>query len=320
MPGTRSRGSSTGCGCVAVIVVVVFVIAAAVIVYNIGFNTIATFFGLGNNALVPPPSVGEVQVHFIDVGQGSAALILTDDTAILIDAGDNHAADTVVDYIRRMSVNRLCLIIATHPHADHIGGMDRVISEIGADRIMKPVIADSFLPDTATLSRKLYAIADNDIEPFYATVGYVVYLSEEGCTYLEILGPAGCFGDNVNNHSIIVRLVHGENSFLFTGDVERAGEECLLERRVDLSADVLKVSHHGSRTSSSRAFLEAVNVTCDNTPTYAVISVGSPNRHNHPTDEVLNRLEVTGFDVLRTDVHGSIIFVSTDDGGLRVYS
>jgi competence protein ComEC len=288
----------------------------------IGWNRITEFFGLGGNAaLVAPPTVGEVQVHFIDVGQGNAALILTDDTSILIDAGDNHTQELVVDYIRRMGIERLCLIIATHPHADHIGGMDMVITEIGADRIMKPLIAEEFLPDTATLSRKLYAIEAHDIEPFYATVGYTVYLSEEGCTYLEILGPddCGCSGNSINNHSIIARLVHGGNSFLFTGDVERAGELCLLYREVDLSADVLKVSHHGSRTSSQRAFLEAVNTGNADTPTYAVISVGSPNRHNHPTDEVLNRLEVLGFDILRTDTHGNIVFISTPDNLTYIY-
>jgi competence protein ComEC len=156
--------------------------------------------------------------------------------------------------------------------------------------------------------------------PFYAQVGYLFALSDGGCTYLEILGPADCFGDNINNHSIIVRLVHGVNSFLFTGDVERAGENCLLYRGVNLTATVLKVSHHGSRTSSQRAFLEAVFIDCPLTVNYAVISVGSPNRHGHPTDDVLNRLDSHGFHVYRTDVHGHIVFVSSADGLEIVYS
>jgi competence protein ComEC len=301
-------------------VVIFAIIMLIVALQSIGWERITEFLRLNPaSTFVSRPAEGVVQVHYLDVGQGNAALILSESRSVLIDSGDASYRNMVIDYVRRMGVERLCLIIATHPHADHIGGMDEIIERIGADRIMLPKIAEQFLPDTATYGRKLYAIEENDVVPFYATVGYVFPLDDVGSAFIEVLGPAGCFGDSLNDHSIIVRLIHGDSSFLFTGDVERAGEQCLLERGVDLSANVVKVSHHGSRTSSGRAFLESVFIDCPVTINYAVISVGSGNRHGHPTSDVLNRLEVLGFHVYRTDLHGHIVFVSSPDGLEIVY-
>jgi len=298
----------------------IIIIGIAVLINHYGWERITDFLGLSENTPpAPPPAEGAVQVHFIDVGQGSATLIISEERSVLIDTGDRRYYSRLIGYIRRMGIERLCLIITTHPHADHIGGVDRVISRIGTDRLMKPQIAEQFRPTTATYGRKLDAVERYGVPVVYSTVGYVFWLSDSA--FIEILAPYDCFGNNVNNHSIIARLVHGDNSFLFTGDVERDGEDCLIYRRVNLSANVLKVSHHGSRTSSQRAFLEAVtqNIFPYN-DLYAVISVGSPNRYNHPTDEVLNRLDVMGFDILRTDTHGHIVFTSTVDGVELVYS
>jgi competence protein ComEC len=292
-----------------------------IVQWQIGWEQLSDSLGLGvSRPLARHPAQGAVQVHFIDVGQGSATLIVSQDSAVLIDTGDRKYQEKVVDYIRRAGVERLCMIIASHPHADHIGGIDTVIAEIGADRLMRPLIDEQYLPATATYRRKLEAVDTDDIVAFYAEVGYVFNMSESGCTYIEVLAPAGCFGDSINNHSVVVRLIHGDNSFLFTGDVERAGENCLLERNVDISADVLSIAHHGSRTSSQRTFLEAVMSDFgDNELTYAVISVGSPNIHGHPTDDVLNRLDLLGFHVLRTDLNGTIVFESSA-AGLEVVS
>ncbi|MCL2754890.1 MAG: MBL fold metallo-hydrolase, partial [Oscillospiraceae bacterium] len=242
-------------------IILIAIIGGAIAVDYLGWENITSYLGLSENA--PPrvtrPAEGVVQVHFIDVGQGNAALIISETSAVLIDTGDRQYADGVVDYIRRSGLarDRLCMIIATHPHADHIGGMDRVIDEIGADYLMKPQIAEAYLPDTATFERKMYALENSDTQPLFAEAGSVYPLSESGCTYIEVLAPYDCFGDSINNHSVVVRLVHGENAFLFTGDMERAAEDDLLYRKADLSANVLSVSHHGSRTSSGRGFLEA---------------------------------------------------------------
>jgi beta-lactamase superfamily II metal-dependent hydrolase len=256
--------------------------------------------GLNQSPSVSRPTEGEVQVHFIDVGQGDCALILSQNTAVLIDSGDSQFADFVVDYIKRMGVTELDLIITSHPHADHIGGMAKIINNIGTKRLIMPDKAH----DTNTFLRMLDAIEDNNVDVGYAKAGEVI---DFGNFELQIIAPVIEF-DSINDSSVAVRLVHGSNSFLFTGDMETKAEDDLLERKADVSADVLKVSHHGSRTSSQRLFLDAVNGD------YAVISVAEGNIHNHPNDDVLRRLEVTGYRILRTDELGTIVFISNSEG------
>jgi competence protein ComEC len=149
----------------------------------------------------------------------------------------------------------------------------------------------------------LDAISEHSVEVAYARAGEVIALDDAD---LEILAPYPDdeFG-GVNDYSIVARLTHGVNSFLFTGDMEEAAEVALLERGVDVSAKVLQVAHHGSRTSSTRNFLDAVNGR------WAVISVGAPNRYNHPSDDVVQRLEIMDYLIFRTDERGTIVFEST---------
>jgi competence protein ComEC len=281
------------------------IILAIVAVNHFGWDTITEFLGLSPKQ-VAPPAEGTVQVHFLDVGQGDAALILTPEMSVLIDSGESSYADTVIDYIRRMGVTRLDLIIATHPHADHIGGMAKIIEVIGAEKLIMPDKPHN----TNTYLRMLDAIEDNGVKSEYAVAGQVIEL--DNCI-IEIISPAQDF-DSINDMSVMARLVHGGNRFLFTGDMEKAAEDDVLDRRIDISANVLKVSHHGSRTSSQRRFLEAVRRGIPQDSRYAIVSVSNPSPHNHPHSEVVGRLETNGFTILQTSELGNIVFESSIEG------
>ena len=301
-------------GFITAFIIVFAIVGACFLIQYIGWNTITEYFRLSEvNVIVSQPADGEIQVHFIDVGQGDAILIISDVSTVLIDSGDTKYTSRVIDYIRRLEVEQLDLIIATHPHADHIGGLDKVIAQIGADMIITPLIEEKYRPKTAIYNRKHEAIEKYEVEHLYAKSGFIYQLNDSGTAYIEVLGPNTCcdFEKSMNNHSVVVKLTHGVNTFLFTGDIEREAEDCLLDNDIDLSATVLKIAHHGSRTSSRRAFLDAVSD--DSKINYAVVSVGSPNRYNHPNDDVLKLLDALEFSVYRTDVHGHIVFVSRPD-------
>jgi competence protein ComEC len=269
------------------------------------WEPISEFMGLTGKPTVTRPTEGVVQVHFIDVGQGDCALILSEAYAILIDSGDSKYADEVIAYIRRLGVEKLDLIIVSHPHADHIGGMDKIIAALKPIKLIMPQKYHT----TATFGRMLDAIEAHDVIIEYAKAGTVL---EYGSFELEIIAPAVEF-ESINDSSAVVRLVHGMNTFLFTGDMEKAAEDDVLARRVDISSTVLKVSHHGSRTSSQRRFLDAV-AKGEFAGLYAVISVEDGNSYNHPHDEVIRLLQALNFEIMRTDIHGTIVFESSSDG------
>lgn len=244
---------------------------------------------------------GEAKVHFIDVGQGDSELIVTENKAILIDSGEWQYAGTVSQYIKALGIDKLDYVICTHPHSDHIGSMYSVIAEIDTDTVIMPRVQESMIPTTKTYTRLLESIEDNDIKVQYADPGSKITL-EEGC-YIEILSPVEDY-DDLNNYSIACRFIHGGNVFLFTGDIEKKAESDILNFGADVRADVIKVPHHGSSTSSSYAFVKAVN------PKYAVFEVGSPNDYGHPHKETVETYTAQGCVFLRTDVNGSIVFTS----------
>ncbi len=253
-----------------------------------------------------PVQPGEVdgdplQIHFIDVGNADATLIMADDKRILIDAGENDMGERVVCYLNEQGVAKLDLVIGTHPHSDHIGGLDDVIENFEIDTLMMPEIPEAIVPTTKTYTDVLQAASDKGLAITAPKPGDTL---DFGGAKLEILGPLQEY-DDLNNLSIVTRLTYGEFSALFTGDAEKAVEDDLLEEGATLSADLLKVGHHGSSTSSSQAFLQAVN------PTTAVIHVGKDNSYGHPSEGVLERLQNIRATVYRTDLNGNII-VGTD--------
>ena len=241
--------------------------------------------------------LGHLKVHFIDVGQADCILIQSDEHTMLIDAGNNGDAKKVVAYIKSQNIEDLDYVVGTHPHEDHIGGLDAVIENFDIGVIYMPKAMNT----TKTFEDVLNAIAKKGMKVTTPIPGTKVEFGEASFT---ILAPNSDNYKEVNNYSIVIKLVHGNNSFLFTGDAEDVSEKEMMEKGFDLSADVLKVGHHGSSSSTTEEFLMKVN------PQYAVICVGKDNKYGHPHKETLDLLNKKGIKIYRTDKSGTIIAIS----------
>ncbi len=243
-------------------------------------------------------------VHFINVGQGDSELIIADDgTTMLIDGGESEYGDTVVAYLSELGLTRLDYVVATHPHSDHIGGLRKVISsDIEIGQVIMPQIPDEYVPTTNSYEKLLDAIEEKGCPLYYAESETIQF----GSGTLTMTVP-DYSSDNMNNYSIVIRFDCSGSSFLFTGDIEKTIETQLVENGVNVDVDVLKVAHHGSSTSSSYAFLDAV------TPEYCVIECGD-NSYNHPNSDVVTRLEMYTENIYRTDVDGTVVFTVTGSG------
>lgn len=240
---------------------------------------------------------GRVEVHYIDVGQGDATLILSDGHAMLIDAGNNSKGTAVQNYLQKQGVKKLDYVIGTHPDADHIGGLDVVIYKFDCREVLLP----DYRKDTKTYEEVEDTLKVKNYKAVHPDAGDKYLL---GDAFFTVVSSAGKKFDSANDYSVAVRLEYGRNHFLLVGDAEAEAEQAMLKSGQNLSADVYKVSHHGSKTGTSEEFLEAVN------PEYAVISCGEDNSYGHPHGEVLNLLRKKGIKVFRTDEQGTIVAVS----------
>ncbi|NLN14940.1 MAG: MBL fold metallo-hydrolase [Tissierellia bacterium] len=246
---------------------------------------------------------GQLIVHYIDIGQGDAIFIQernTDSTYnMLIDAGNNWDGEFLVEYLQNEGVERLDYVIGTHPHADHIGGLDDIIEAFPIGTIIMPRVP----ANTRTFEEVLEAIANKGLRVTSPKPGMTYSLGE---AEFEILAPNSDSYSSLNDYSIVNRLDFGNTSFIFTGDAERASEYEILEvfPEESLRADVLKLGHHGSSSSTTDEFLAVVD------PQYAVISCGLDNSYGHPHWEVIEKLEMENIEILRTDEMGSIIITS----------
>lgn len=251
------------------------------------------------------PSGSSLKVAAIDVGQADSILITAGEHSMLIDAGTNGAADTVVDYLRDQGITKLDYLIGTHPHEDHIGGMDSVIDTFDIEKVMLP----DAQTNTKTFEDVLDAISDKGLKITRPVPGTAYSLGNASFT---VLAPDGAEYEDLNSYSIVIKLVFGNTSFLFTGDAPSRSENEILEKGFDIRADYLKIGHHGSSTSTSDDFLRAVH------PKYAVILVGNDNDYGHPADETIQKLTGAGIKIYRTDEMGAITAVS--DGTTITFS
>lgn len=240
-------------------------------------------------------------VHYIDVGQGDCSLVVCDGKTMLIDAGENGHEEDVINYLRSQSIDKLDYIVASHQHSDHIGGLEEVIEEFGADTLIMPRLTKAQTPTNSTYTAFLKSVQKSGMKVLSSNVGDVYQL---GSASFEILGPVTNDAEDINNMSIMMKLTYGENTFMFTGDAEKEEELEVIGTGANLDCDVLKVGHHGSNTSSCKQFLAAVS------PELCVIQVGENNDYGHPHKEPLNRIKKFTEDIYRNDVCGDIVVYS----------
>ena len=238
----------------------------------------------------------KLKVSYIDVGQADSILIqIPNGKNVLIDAGNNGDANTITSYLKKQGISRLDIVIATHPHEDHIGSMDTVINTFDIGQVIMPR-KDS---TTQTYKSLITAIQNKGLKITEAKAGLKVDLGSEVNALL--LAPNSASYEDVNDYSAVLKLTYGTNSFLFEGDAQELSENEMINAGYNLKADVLKVGHHGSKTSSSSAFLAKVQ------PKFAVISVGKGNSYGHPAKTTLDKLSNIGAKVYSTDVFKTIV-------------
>ena len=255
----------------------------------------------------------EAAVYFLDVGQGDSALIrIGEDFAMLVDAGIRESGDAIEEDLAALGVTELDAVIATHPHADHIGAMTQIIEAYPIGTFYMPVLPDDQTPTTATYENMLDALDKQNV-PVEQITDKTESAAPENAVF-DVLSPrAGDAFDEINDYSAVVRFTYGSISFMLTGDAEEPVEENILESGAEISAQVLKCGHHGSSSSTSLPFLRRVN------PAVAVISCGADNKYGHPHRETLESLNALGCTVLRTDELGTIA-VTTDGEAYAVHT
>lgn len=240
---------------------------------------------------------GHLRVIFLDVGQGASQLLISPSgKTMLIDAGNNDREQAMLDYLREYGVNRLDIVIGTHPDADHIGGLDRVIDHVDIGEIYMPKIQ----ANTKTFESLLLSIKNKGLKVKTAKAGLVLEWDED--VQVTMVAPVQTYDDK-NNMSAVVKVVYGNTSYLLTGDAERQSEKDMIESGADLQADVMLIGHHGSKSSTTLSFLKKA------APQYGVIQVGE-NNYGHPTSTVLDRLSKQGIEVYRNDLHGTVEIAS----------
>ncbi|APF23428.1 ComEC/Rec2 family competence protein [Clostridium butyricum] len=238
-------------------------------------------------------------VHYINVDQGDAILIQVNNKNLLIDSGPKSHKKQLVKFLNDLNISKLDYVIATHPHEDHIGNMNTVLNSYKVQSFYAPKVYSY----TKSFEQMIDSLKSNNLK---------INPIKRGCntinlgfqTNVEVFSPINDTYDNENNYSPVIKISFGNNSFLFTGDAEKEIEDKLILLNDDLKADILKVSHHGSSSSTSDSFLNRVS------PKYAIISVGKNNIYDHPNDTIISKLNTYNIDILRTDIQNNITLIS----------
>lgn len=260
---------------------------------------LAGYFGIDLTQDSKVPKDSQLMISYMDVGQGDAAYIKVNGNDILIDAGPRSNSKELLEQLKAKNIDDFELVIATHPHEDHIGGMVDVFKEYEVKAFYSPKITHT----TKTYENLVKAVKDEGLKTKELKGGMVIDLGE-GAKF-EVFTPQKSEYEELNDYSPIMKLSFGDTSYLFTGDAEKlAEEEALAKYKTSLDSDVIKFGHHGSSSSSSNAFIEAVS------PKYGIISCAKDNKYGHPHRETLDIIKKYNIKTFRTDTDGEIILTS----------
>ncbi len=257
---------------------------------------------LGSNVSVHTDETAEI--HFIDVGQGDCSLIVSEGKTLLIDTGEKENAEQICEYLREHNIEKIDYMLLTHQHSDHMGGASLIIDSMDVENIIIPKLPDDMTPTTKFYEKFLKSVKNKGLKITAAKPGDNYTIGE--CS-LEILAPVEKY-DDLNNFSAAAMLTHGENKFFFSGDIEKKAEKDIIKTGRLTEVDVYKAAHHGSSTSNCKDILEILD------PDYAVIMCGDGNSYNHPNSDVVERISKYTDMIFRTDLDGTIIFTSSEDG------
>lgn len=239
---------------------------------------------------------GILNIHYIDVGQADSILVTLNDKAMLIDAGNNDTENTVINYLHSQGISRLDYVIATHPHADHIGEMHDIIMNFEIEKFLMPNVTNGDL-----FEKMLDALIEKNVLTTNPEIGDMFEFSTAEFTVLSCKNEDT---NDLNTASIVIRLVFGEESYIFCADAEKENEYAMMDSGLTLKSSVIKIGHHGSTTSSLEKFITAVD------PEIAIISVGANNSYGHPHEKIVKRLNRLGIKTYRTDINGTIVITS----------
>jgi len=246
-----------------------------------------------------------LKVHYLDVGQGDSIFIeLPNNETMLIDAAESYQSENIINYLKNLNYQKIDYVIGTHPHTDHIGGLKDIINTFEIGKIYMPKVVST----TKTYESLLMAIKDKNLKINTAKAGTSII--DTDALKINILAPNNSTYTELNNYSAVTKITYGTTKFLFMGDAEKLSEN---EIKEDVTADVIKIGHHGSNTSSSIDFIKKVNAK------YGIISVGLNNKYNLPKEETITNWENSGTKIYLTSINGTIT-ASSDGTNIKIES
>ena len=246
-----------------------------------------------------------LKVHYLDVGQGDSIFIeLPNNETMLIDAAESYQSDKIINYLKNLNYQKIDYVIGTHPHTDHIGGLKNIINTFEIGKIYMPKVVST----TKTYESLLMAIKEKNLKINTAKAGTTII--DTDTLKINILAPNSETYTELNNYSVVTKITYGTTKFLFMGDAEKLSEN---EIKENVTADVIKIGHHGSNTSSSINFIKKVNAK------YGIISVGLNNKYNLPKEETITNWENSGTKIYLTSINGTITAIS-DGTNIKIES